>query len=136
MIGLLPAWRAARVNVSDALKDSGRGSIGSRDRLRAGLLVAEVSLSLVLLIAAGLLLTSFARLQQVKPGFEPGGVFSAQLALPRQYTRDKMVAFYEELYRRLSALPDSTSAALTDRVPLTGGLTPAPVAVQGRRCRR
>ena len=132
MIGLLPAWRAARVNVSDALKDSGRGSIGSRDRLRAVLLVGEVSLSLVLLIAAGLLLTSFARLQQVKPGFEPAGVFSAQLALPRQYTGAKLIAFYEQLYQRLATLPNTTSAALTDRVPLTGGQTPAPVAVQGR----
>ena len=53
-------------------------------RLRASLLVAEVSLSLVLLIAAGLLLTSFARLQRVEPGFEPDGVFTAQLALPPQ----------------------------------------------------
>ena len=81
-IGLLPAWQAARVNVQEALKEAGRGSIGSGQRLRAGLLVAEVSLSLVLLIAAGLLLTSFARLQRVKPGFEPDGVFTAQLALP------------------------------------------------------
>jgi predicted permease len=133
MIGLLPAWRAARVNVQDALKDTGRGSVGSRDRLRAGLLIAEVALSLVLLIAAGLLLTSFARLQRVQPGFEPEGVFTAQLALPPQrYDREKLVAFYEQLYRRLAALPGSTSAALTDRVPLTGAQAPAPVAVMGR----
>src|SRR6185436_14887935 len=133
MIGLLPAWKAAGVNVLEALKEAGRGSIGSRDRLRASLLVAEVALSLVLLIAAGLLLTSFARLQQVKPGFQPDGVFTAQLALPPQrYDREKLVAFYEQFYRRLAALPGSTSAALTDRVPLTGGQTPAPVAVMGR----
>jgi len=133
MIGLLPAWRASRVNVQEALKESGRGSVGARDRLRAGLLVAEVSLSLVLLIAAGLLLTSFSRLQQVKPGFEPGGVYTAQLVLPPQrYTRDKLVAFYEQLYQRLTTLPGATSAALTDRVPLTGGQAPAPVAVMGR----
>ena len=133
MIGLLPAWKAAGVNVLEALKDAGRGSIGSRDRLRASLLVAEVALSLVLLIAAGLLLTSFARLQQVKPGFEPGGVFTAQLVLPPQrYDREKLVAFYEQFYRRLASLPGSSSAALTDRVPLTGGQTPAPIAVMGR----
>ena len=70
------------MNVQEALKEAGRGSVGSGGRLRAGLLVAEVSLSLVLLIAAGLLLTSFARLQRVEPGFEPEGVFTAQLALP------------------------------------------------------
>jgi predicted permease len=67
-IGLLPAWQAASVNVQEALKEAGRGSLGSGGRLRSGLLVAEVSLSLVLLIAVGLLLTSFARLQRVKPG--------------------------------------------------------------------
>jgi putative ABC transport system permease protein len=132
-IGLLPAWQAASVNVQEALKEAGRGSVGSGGRLRSGLLVAEVSLSLVLLIAVGLLLTSFARLQQVKPGFEPGGVFTAQLALPpTRYDRQKLVVFYERLYQRLSTLPGSTSAALVDRVPLSGGQTPAPVAIGGR----
>jgi predicted permease len=132
-IGLLPALQASSVNVLEALKEAGRGSVGSGHRLRASLLVAEVSLSLVLLIAAGLLLTSFARLQRVEPGFEPDGVFTAQLVLPPQrYTREKLVAFYERLYQRLAMLPGSTSAALTDRVPLTGAQTPAPVAVMGR----
>ena len=133
VIGLLPAMQASGVNVLDALKEAGRGAVGTGSRLRAGLLVAEVSLSLVLLIAAGLLLTSFARLQRVEPGFEPAGIFTAQLALPPQrYPREKLVAFYEQLYQRLATLPGSTSAALTDRVPLTGGQSPAPVAVMGR----
>jgi predicted permease len=132
-IGLLPALQASSVNVLDALKEAGRGSVGSGSRLRASLLVAEVALSLVVLIAAGLLLTSFARLQRVEPGFEPAGVFTAQLALPPQrYPREKLVAFYEQLYQKLTTLPGSTSAALTDRVPLTGGQTPAPVAIGGR----
>ena len=132
-IGLLPALQAARVNVNEILKEASRGSTGGSHRLRAGLLVAEVSLSLILLIAAGLLLTSFARLQRVQPGFEPEGVFTAQLVLPPQrYDRDRLVAFYEQLYKRLATLPGSASAALTDRVPLTGAQTPAPVAVMGR----
>ena len=133
LIGLLPALQAARVNVNETLKEASRGSTGAGHRLRAGLLVAEVSLSLVLLIAAGLLLTSFARLQRVEPGFEPEGIFTAQLGLPpEQYDRDKLVAFYEQFYQRLTTLPSSTSAALTDRVPLTGGQVPAPVAIVGR----
>jgi predicted permease len=132
-IGLLPALQASNVNVIEALREAGRGSFGSGNRLRASLLVAEVSLSLVVLIAAGLLLTSFARLQRVQAGFEPAGVFTAQIALPpERYPREKLVAFYEQLYRRLATLPGATSAALTDRVPLTGGQTPAPVAVAGR----
>jgi predicted permease len=132
-IGLLPALQAARVNVNEALKEATRGSTGAGHRLRAGLLVAEVSLSLVLLIAAGLLLTSFARLQRVEPGFQPEGIFTAQVVLPQQrYEGDKLVAFYERLYQRLATLPGSTSAALTDRVPLTGVQPVAPVAVIGR----
>ena len=132
-IGLLPALQAARVNVNEALKEASRGSTGGGHRLRAGLLVAEVSLSLVLLIAAGLLLTSFARLQRVQPGFTPDGVFTAQLGIPAErYDRETLAAFYEQLYARLQTLPNSTSAALTDRVPLTGGQAPAPVAVEGR----
>ena len=132
-IGLLPALQAARVNVNETLNESSRGSTGGGQRMRAGLLVAEVSLSLVLLIAAGLFLTSFARLQRVEPGFEPEGVFTAQLVLPAErYDREKLVPFYEQFYSRLKTLPGSASAALTDRVPLTGGQSPAPVAVVGR----
>ncbi len=132
-IGLLPALQAARVNVNEVLKEASRGSTGGGTRLRASLLVAEVSLSLVLLIAAGLLLTSFARLQRVEPGFKPDGVYTAQLAVPAErYDRAGLAAFYEQLYAQLATLPGSTSAALADRVPLTGGNNPAPVAVMGR----
>jgi predicted permease len=131
-IGLLPALQASGVNVVETLKEASRGSTATGQRLRAGLLIAEVSLSLVLLIGAGLLLTSFARLQRVEPGFQPEGIFTAQLVLPPQrYDRAKLVAFYEQFYQRLSTMPGVTSAALTDRVPLTGGNTPAPVAVMG-----
>ncbi len=81
-IGLLPAMQASGVNVLNALKAAGPGSVGSGRYLRGGLVVVEVSLSLVLLITTGLLLTSFERLQRVDPGFEAQGVFTAQIALP------------------------------------------------------
>jgi len=132
-IGLLPALQASAVNVQEALKDASRGSTGGGRRLRAGLLVAEVALSLVLLVAAGLLVTSFARLRAVDPGFTPTGVFTAQLALPPQrYDPPALATFYARFFQRLTALPTATAVALTDRVPLTGGQTPAPVAVVGR----
>jgi predicted permease len=132
-IGLLPALQASGVNVVETLKEASRGSTATGSRLRSTLLIAEVSLSLVLLIAAGLLLTSFARLQRVEPGFQPEGIYTAQLVLPPQrYDRAKLVAFYEQFYQRLTTLNGSTSAALSDRVPLAGGQTPAPVAVSGR----
>jgi putative ABC transport system permease protein len=131
-IGLIPALQASAVNVQETLKEASRGSSGTGQRLRAGLLIAEVSLSVVLLVGAGLLLSSFARLQRVEPGFRPDGVFTAQLVLPPQrYADEKLVAFYEQFYQRLGALPGTSSAALTDRVPLTGQQSPAPVAVMG-----
>jgi predicted permease len=132
LIGLLPAMQASAVNVLEALKKSGPGSTGSGRRLRGGLLVVEVSLSLVLLIAAGLLLTSFARLQRVDPGFEPEGVFTARIALPRHYSRTRLIEFYEQFYQRLATLPGASSAALSDLVPLTGDQPPTVVAVAGR----
>lgn len=132
-IGLLPALQASSLHVREALNESSRGSTGTGRRLRGALLVAEVALSLVLLIASGLLLTSFSRLQQVEPGFQPDGVFTAQLVFPPQrYSGPELVAVYDRLYERLSLLPGITSAALTDRVPLTGGRSPAPVAVSTR----
>lgn len=131
-IGLLPAMQASRVNVLEWLKEAGPGSIGSGRHLRAGLLVVEVSVSLVLLIGTGLLLTSFARLQRVDPGFEPEGVFTAEIALPPRYSGVRRVEFYEQFHHRLETLPGISSAALSDRVPLTGGLTPTVVAVAGR----
>jgi predicted permease len=131
-IGLLPAFQASAVNVLETLKEASRGSTGTGQRLRATLLVAEVSLSVVLLVGAALLLVSFGRLQHVEPGFKPDGIFTAQIILPAQrYDRDRRVAFYENFYQRLKTMPGVTSAALTDSVPLTNNRAAAPVAVQG-----
>ena len=131
-IGLLPALQASRADVIEALKESSRGSTGTGQRLRAGLLIAEVTLSVVLLVGAGLLLMSFARLQRVEPGFKPAGIFTAQVLLPAQrYDRAKRITFFENFYARLKTMPGVTSVALTDNLPLAGGGAPAPIAVQG-----
>ena len=131
-IGLLPALQASAVNVQETLKQASRGSTGAGQRLRAGLLVAEVSLSVVLLVGAGLLLASFARLQRVEPGFTPDGLFTAQIVLPAQrYARPKLIVVLRTVLRAPHRDARRDSVALSDRVPLTGGNTPAPVAVQG-----
>ena len=132
LIGLLPAIQASRVNVAGTLKEAGPSTVGSGRHLRNGLLVAEVSLSLVLLIAAGLLLASFARLLRVDPGFRPEGVFTAAIALPRHYSPRETLTFYEQFYQRLTRLPGASSTALSDRVPLTGSQTPTVVAPADR----
>jgi len=134
-MGLLPAFHASGVDVNDALKDSTRGSSSAgHGRLRGGLLVGEIALSLVLLIAAGLLLTSFARLQKVSAGFNPEGVFVGGVAIPpaKYPTEPQLVNFYNRLFERVRAIPGIKSAALTDRVPLNGNASVAPMAVVGQ----
>ena len=135
VMGLFPALQAARHDANDALKDSSRGSSGGRGqgRLRSGLLVGEIALSLVLLIAASLLLTSFARLQQVSPGFKPEGVFAAFLNLPpaKYPNAAALSTFFSRLTERLAAIPGAKSVALHDSPPLSGNGGPAPIAVVG-----
>ena len=94
LFGLAPALRAARVDLNTSLKAGGRNAQGeggfgsSRGRLRSLLVVAEVAISLMLLIGAGLLVRSFVRLQSVSPGFEPGGVISMRLGGTRPPVRE------------------------------------------------
>ena len=90
----------------------------------------------MLLITTGLLLASFERLQRVDPGFEAQGAFIAQIALPPRHPRAKLIEFYEQFYQRLATLPGASSAALSDRVPMTGNQGPTVVAVGGRPIRR
>jgi predicted permease len=135
-MGLFPALQASRHDANDALKDSARGTTGSvaQRRLRSGLLVGEIALSLVLLIAASLLLTSFARLQRVSLGFQPAGVFVGFLNVPpeKYRTPEALANFYRRVGERLATLPGAQSVALHDSPPLSGNSGPAPVAVVGR----
>jgi putative ABC transport system permease protein len=135
-MGLVPALQAARHDVNEALKSSSRGSTGTvqENRFRQGLLVGEIALSLVLLISASLLLTSFVRLQHVAPGFKPEGLFVGFLNLPPNQYPDKpsLANFYHRLLERVAAIPGVKSAALNDSLPLTGSNSQAPIAVGGR----
>ena len=115
--GLAPALRLARADVQTGLRDGGRGSTrGSfRDRLRAGFIVAEVALSLLLLIGAGLLIRSAIALQRVDPGFDPHGVISARLALPQSSYGDPARAgdTFRRLAENIAAVPGVQHAAVT-----------------------
>ncbi len=137
IMGLVPAWQGARADVNEALKDASRGSTGDghQNRVRSGLLVAEVAVSFVLLIGASLLITSFVRLQQVSPGFNPNGIFTGAVVLPPgQYPMwsPELVSFYKRLYERLATVPGVKSVALSDNPPLSGNNGPSPYAVVGR----
>ncbi len=115
LFGLAPALHLARIPVTASIREGGRGSaVGDRSRSRAALLVAEVALSLTLLLGAGLLLRSFARLQSVEPGFTTSGVAQFRAALPgaRYPDPDARVRFFEELRQRLASMPGIDAVGL------------------------
>ena len=122
VFGLVPAWRAAREHFQDGLKESAAagGSRGTR-RLRTGLVVAEVALSTLLLVGAGLLVRSYSGLQRVDPGFVPDGVLSMALTLPDyKYTDEQQrLQFYDEALDRIERLPGVRSAGFVNVLPFS-----------------
>ena len=134
LTGVFPAIRASRSDLADQLKDSSRGTSASHGaRARQVLIVAEVTLSVVLLIGASLLLVSFLNLQRATLGFEPGGVSSAFVGLPpgRYTTPAEQADFFEAVLDHLRAQPGVAEAAAAFNTPLNGGIR-TPYAVLGR----
>ena len=135
LIGFVPALASAKPELTEALKEGGRGSTSGvrRNRVRNLLVVAEVALALVLLVGASLLLKSFAGLQNVNPGFEPRNVLTMELSLPvAKYARGKPVAdFYQELVRRVQALPGVEAAGVTSILPLSGNNSDSSFGIEG-----
>jgi predicted permease len=133
LFGLAPAIRGARVELN---LSRGRAVLGpERNRLRNGLIAAEVALSIVLLIGAALLLKSLAHLQSVEPGFDPRNILTLQLNLPTvryQDSRSK-IAFFTQLADRLKRIAGVESAALVSQLPLAGGGRGGdPFTIEGR----
>jgi predicted permease len=128
IFGILPALRSSSVAPVAVLKeDTGSASGGLRKaRLASGLVVAQISLSLLLLICAGLFIRSFLRAQQINPGFNPRNVLIASYDLfTAGYSEEKGTEFDRQLVDKLETLPGVQSVALSSRVPLgfTGGST-------------
>ncbi len=121
IFGLIPALQASRSNPNQFLKEGERGSTAGRSRTRSALIVAEVSLSLVLLVGAGLLLKSFSRLMDVNPGFDAERLLTFNLGLPPTTDAAHQNAFYEQVVEGLRALPGVESVGAVSRLPLAGG---------------
>jgi putative ABC transport system permease protein len=135
VFGLVPALRASSPDLLSALKQTGRsGSTSPSRRFRSVLVVAEVALALVLLVGAGLMIRSFARLMAIDPGFDPDGVVTMRLTLPAAKYRDvdRWSAFHEELVNRVSAIAGATAVGVNSALPLEGGGSEAGVVVEGR----
>jgi putative ABC transport system permease protein len=121
LFGLVPSLHASQVNLTDRLKEGERGSTGARGKTRSALVIAEVGLSLVLLIGSGLLVKSFVRLMQVDPGFEANRLLIFNVGLPPSASPGQQDQFYGEVVNRLQTLPGVESAGAVSRLPLAGG---------------
>ena len=134
--GVLPAWRLANTDVNEALKQGlGRGgSDAGGARTRAALVTAEVALSLILLVGAGLMIRTVWALHKVDPGFEPGGVVTMSLSVPpKKYPGPETeIAAVEETLRRVQAVPGVETAGAIDSLPLADGGSTQPIAIEGR----
>jgi putative ABC transport system permease protein len=134
IFGLAPALGSAKSGLHDTLKEGGRSSTagGRRHWLRSTLVVTEVALSLVLLVGAGLLIKSFFRILDTDPGFKPQNLLTMQLALnPKKDEGAKVLNFFNDLNRRLAALPGVEAAAFSNGIPL-GGTADTSFAIVGR----
>jgi putative ABC transport system permease protein len=125
LFGLAPALGATHKDLAGELKEGERSSQKAfgRQGLRKTLVISEIALAIVLLICSGLLLRSFEKLLEVKPGFDPTNVLTAQISLPRtKYTDEaKIASFSDRLLGRVSSLPGVLHAAMANQPPLTPG---------------
>ena len=121
--GLAPAFRAARTNPGDVLREQTRSSTtsGSQMRVREWLVVSQVALAIVLLVGAGLLIVSLRNIRSVDLGVNPAGVLTFELHLPAaRYDSTARAQLYEESARRLATIPNVTAAGGVSRLPATG----------------
>jgi len=136
VFGIIPAIAVTRGNAASYLRDDSRSGTASRSTgaIRAFLVIGETTVAVMLLIGAGLLLKSFAKLQSVNPGFSSENVLTAQIALPAARYPDAAAsrAFWARLLERTRAIPGVTSAATTTNVPFNGMVSSGSYTIVGR----
>jgi len=134
--GVLPALRLANSDVNQALKQGlGRTDVSSGGRqTRNVLVVAEVALSLILLIGAGLMIRSLHQLQSVAPGFESHGVLTMNAAISRTKFPgpQQEIQFFDQVLQRVRSLPGVESAGLIDDIPMGDGGSHQPIQIEGQ----
>jgi predicted permease len=122
LFGLIPALRAARLDLQQTLRDGGRESAASsRDRLRGVLVVGELGLSQLLLVGAGLLIRSALMVQSVPPGFQTDNLLVTNVMPARQYTGDALEAHFQQLDAAIAAVPGVRAVGRTSIAPIYGG---------------
>jgi putative ABC transport system permease protein len=129
LFGLAPALQASRLNLTEALKEGDRGSVG-RHKLRNVLVVCEVALTLTLLVGAGLLIQSFRRVLQVDPGFETQNLLTMQVSV-NNTDGNQVASFFKQVQENVRSLPGVKSVAISNGLPLGGANHPI-FFIQGR----
>jgi putative ABC transport system permease protein len=134
IFGLLPAWQASQPDMQQTLKESAGLPVVGKFRVRELLVVGQIALALVVLSGAGLLIHSFLRLQRVSPGVDKDQVLIAEINLPAsKYPKAAEAGrFFEEVKRRIEALPGVEQASFGTLPILSGAATPDPVSIEGR----
>jgi putative ABC transport system permease protein len=135
IFGLAPAWHGTESRLAEALEGArGAGEERTSHRARNLFVIVETALAIVLLIGAGLLIRSFARLQQVNVGFNPAQLLTAQIGLPRaQYAKpEQWISFYRQTLERMNALPGAQEAAVAVPLPLSDSYINLAFEVEGR----
>jgi predicted permease len=134
-LGLAPAIQHTKSDLNSDLKEGGRDAAGvTRNRVRSLLVVTEIALSLMLLVGAGLLLKSFARLRGVSPGFDAGNVLAVRLSLPaKRYSNGASVKlFYDQISSRIAVLPGVEGVSAASALPLSGLIARTTFTIAGR----
>jgi len=134
LAGLIPALRYTRTDVNEALKQGSRGSSDAGGgKTRNVLVVAEVALSLVLLIGAGLMVRTLSELRSVKPGFDSANVLTMDVVVPRDRFPSPAgeVNFFQDVLRRVRTLPGVEAAGVIDSLPLGDGGSHQPFSIEG-----
>lgn len=135
LFGLIPALQASRPNLPQTLKDTSANLIGGRRfQLRQVLVAAEIAVTMVVLVCAGLAINSFVRLLSYNPGLNPNQVLTAEVSLPAtKYAEPvQIAAFYNQLLSKVSALPGIEAAGASSIVPLSGAAVDDPFSIEGR----
>jgi putative ABC transport system permease protein len=136
IFGLAPALQASKLDLNETLKEGGRGNSGGskQNRLRSLLVIAEVALALVLLIASGLMIKSFMRLQSVNPGFNPENLITLEMQLPenKYADKDRQALFQQQLVQRIAQVPGVQNVGTVDNLPFSGNEFNAGLTIEGQ----
>jgi putative ABC transport system permease protein len=136
LFGLAPALQVSKLDLNETLKEGGRGNTGGSktNRLRSLLVITEVALAVVLLIASGLMIKSFLRLQNVNPGFNPDNLITLEMQLPEnKYSdKDRQAIFQQQVVQRVAQIPGVKSVGTVDNLPFSGNESNVSWGIEGQ----